>query len=358
MTCPFPKNSTIDLHNDLLSYLAADRNRSPYDTMTRSAIPQLRAGAVSCLVTAVFAPTHSADLQKMMPPGMEASVLYPEMQHSHLQLKKQLQAFSLLLKQYPEVFCHLHERKENRIALVFAIENCSSFLSETEPLECALHRFRQTCHNVFPLYTSLTWNGENRLGGGTHSNKGLTDEGKAVLDFLQDFITAVDLSHASDQLATDILRYLDTTKSSLRVMASHAQLRTCTPAVRNLPDELITEIVTRNGIIGLTMIKSFIGPQASAWYDHVEYALRNGWENSLAIGADFFVSSHLPASLFPQFSEEHFFPELDNASCFLEVQDQVSQRFGQTMANKIFRENAWRLLQHHLEKWYPSIHIT
>lgn len=354
MPTPFPKNSVIDLHNDLLSYLAPSPQRSPHDLQTRSSIEQLRAGAVSCLVTAAYSPTNSPELHSMVPPGISAAELYPQAKRSQFQLQKQARIYTLLPKQFPEIFCHLHTWENGKIALVFAIENCSSFLSETEPLAAGICRFRRVCRTIRPLYVSLTWNGTNRLGGGTNAEKGLTDDGKVIIDMLQECVTAIDLSHASDRLAGDILRYLDNKKSPLVPIASHAQFRSRKDAPRNLPDELAEEITRRGGIIGLTMIKSFIGSRAETWYDHVAYALSRGWIRALAIGADFFVPAHLPPFVFPQFSEEHFFPSLNDASCFPQVQTEVIQRFGREIADMLFRENAWRLLHHHLKKWHKA----
>ena len=59
------------------------------------------------------------------------------------------------------------------VRLVAAIENASGVCAEDEALEVGLERLESMISRVGPLlYVSLTWNHENRFGGGKHLDRG------------------------------------------------------------------------------------------------------------------------------------------------------------------------------------------
>jgi membrane dipeptidase len=322
----------IDLHNDLLSYLAASPSNSPYDAATGTSVDQMRKGGVLGSVLVAFAPTPSKSLRAEM-----------HVTQSELQLKRQVDIFCSIPKKHPEAFSLAPS--SDRVVIALGVENCSSFISEEEPLKKGIERFQQIFQNLKPLYVSLTWNEENRLGGGIPTHKGLTDDGKVILDLLREYTTAVDLSHASDQLSIDILNYLEKTQSPLKVIASHANFRAITDVPRNLPDEVADEIARRGGVIGLTFIRSFIGPSEEFAFRHIEHGVSKGWEKALAIGADFFTESHLSESQKKTFDDEHFFPQFSNASCYPAVQKEVTRRFGKEICEHLFFNNANRFFR-------------
>ena len=62
----------------------------------------------------------------------------------------------------------------SRVGALAAIENASGFCEEQEPLEDGLRRFERLVAEAGPLaYVSLTWNDENRFGGGNKASAGL-----------------------------------------------------------------------------------------------------------------------------------------------------------------------------------------
>lgn len=311
------ESKVVDLHNDLLSYLLASSSHSPYDTVTRSSIPQLREGGIGCLAVVAYAETGRG---------------------SQYHLARQTAIFASLPERYPEAFCHLHAPVKGRIAICLAIENCSTFVGEDEPLERGIRRLNKIFRSgIRPLYVSLTWNHENRFGGGSSSRCGLKSDGERILDVIQGHVTAIDLSHTSDRLAYDILSYLDRTKSSLKVIASHSSFRHVSDVPRNLPDEIAKEICRRGGVIGLTCINYFIGKSADDFYKHIEHALSLGIKDSLAIGADFFCPHDLlPNSL----KANHFFPEIADSSSLRAVLQEVGRRFGTEVQEGMAWKNA------------------
>lgn len=273
--------NVIDLHCDLLLYLAGAPGRSPYDASARCSLPQLKSGGVSTQVFALFAETK------------RGSTLDGQKQWEH----------------FPEI---------EGINALAAIENASILAEEDEPLTKAFERFHGFLQAGIPFaYLSLTWNDENRFGGGALSpGIGLKEDGKALLDYLAEYNLPVDVSHASDKLVEGIFSYIDAKKLPLTVIASHSNSRKIYDHPRNLPDELAREIFYRNGVIGLNFVTTMTGGEH---YDdifrHYAHFKALGGEGKLCFGADFFCPEDLPESSHKKHSS-WFSPLMPDASCY------------------------------------------
>jgi len=296
----------VDLHCDLLSYLQRDRSHSPFDKVVRCAIPQLRAGGVQLQTMAIFSETKS---------------------DSEVEGQKQFKTFCHLPDQCPDTFKIVSSATQARdilqspyIGIMVAIENASAFCGEDEPLEEGLKRLETMLQEVKRIfYVSLTWNTENRFGGGAHTEIGLKDDGRALLDFFAEKKIAVDLSHASDVLGHDIFAYIDEKKLPLSVLASHSNMRSITDNPRNLPDDIASEIFGRGGVIGLNFIKEFVGGNSVLHsVDHLKKLLDLGGKEYTCFGADFFCDSDMPNQAIPH-EGSWFFSDCPNASSYPEV---------------------------------------
>lgn len=289
-----------DIHCDLLTYLYADPSRTPHDAASRCSIPQMEKGHVKHQVMAVWAVTERG---------------------SSLRGEKQWNLFHAFPTHTATVFPKISSVKETSPPLqIFpSIENGSAFAEEDETMEEVLDRFHRWIALGKPVYVSLTWNGENRFGGGAGSPTGLKEEGMQLLEILDAHGIAVDLSHASDALAEDILSYVERKKLTVPIMASHSNFRAVTEGVRNLPDEIAKEIVRRGGIIGLNFIRHFVGERKDPFLtEHVSHALTLGIERGLCFGGDFFCDADLPENL-RTFSGPSFFEEAPDASIYPQV---------------------------------------
>lgn len=311
----------IDLHNDLLAYLALSPSRTPDEESCGSA-QQFRKGGVRYQVLPVFSATEH-DSEKT--------------------IEVQLNCFSKLTELYPDDFSTSHT--PGTIGLLWSIENVSAFLGEDEPIEVGIKRLETSCRRFGPpVYVSLTWNGENRCGGGPGINKGLTDDGRAIIEAL-DPAVSIDLSHTSDALACDLIE-----EGFRFLIASHSNFRSVIDAPRNLPDEIAQEIVARNGVIGLNVIKPFVGESEETFLDHIEYALMKGWGNALSLGSDFYSMTVIPEEHREKF-KDHFFSSWKDPSSVQDIAAQVTSRFGEDVAHNIFWNNAWeRLISPYLNR--------
>ena len=180
-----------------------------------------------------------------------------------------------------------------------------------KPFENAIQSFEayQAVEKI--LYVSLTWNHENRFGGGNASQVGLKRDGELFLDYLSEQRVAIDLSHTSDALAHDILNYIDRKGLKLTPIASHSSFRSIKDCPHNLPDDLAREIIRRGGMIGINFVRHFIGDRPEDFLEHIHHGIALGAENSLSLGADFYggveISIHiLPERSFPIFQQDFF----------------------------------------------------
>jgi membrane dipeptidase len=285
----------IDLHCDLLAYLAAHEGADPAAANDIGcALPHLVAGRVKLQVTAVYTGVE---------PG---SVLASE---------RQVAALARLLRTHGNRLTAPATADEirallatDRIGLVLALENASSICEEDEPLAdglLRLDRILATAGRI--LYVSLTHFGENRFGGGNTTGVGLKDDGRRLLDHLDGRGVAVDLSHTSDALARGILDHLDRAGLRIPVLASHSNFRSVWDHPRNLPDELAVEIVRRGGLIGLCLMREYLDlERPGRLAEHAAQGIALGAERALAFGADYFcIHDHPDRSRLPFFHPEH-----------------------------------------------------
>ena len=289
-----------DLHCDLLCYLAGDSKRSPYDHVAKCSIPQLQAGNVKSQVMAIFVETING---------------------SAISGEKQKNAFKKLLDLHFDVFerIQLSDKISDKIGILPAIENASAFCEEGENIELALQRFTQWQNEIGRFaYVSLTWNGENRFGGGAHSRVGLKEDGKRLLEYLSEKKIPIDFSHSSDYFAYDILNFIEKHHLQIDVLASHSNTRAKQNVPRNLPDDIIKEILLRHGIIGINFYRQFLcrlGNSADSFSYHLEHFMSLGAQHQLCFGADFFFPGDLPIA-YRKNEAEYFIPNYEDASCY------------------------------------------
>lgn len=294
-----------DLHCDLLCYLAGDLNRTPYDLVSKCSIPQLMAGHVKLQVMAIFVETSPGSLVRGT---------------------KQMQAFQSLSQRYFNVFETIQNgsqfdqlRHNKKIGVMPAIENASALCEEKEDLDIVLNRFTEWQNAIGPFaYVSLTWNGENRFGGGAHSKVGLKSDGKRLLEYLCEKRIPIDFSHTSDYLAYDIIDFLEGNNLQPPVLASHSNMRTVRDVPRNLPDDIAKEILRRQGIIGMNFYRDFLGDSEEGeecFIKQLEHFFSLGAQKQTCFGADFFYPGDLPVA-YQKDPSRYFFPSSSDASCY------------------------------------------
>lgn len=310
----------VDFHCDLLSYLAHDRTRNdPLNPLSNCSLPQLREGGVILQTLAVFTETQPGSTQEG---------------------EKQLSCYQEMLKKYGTTCAPFSafDPTKKITHFILAVENASALVEEKESLDIGFARLDAQDW----LYVSLTWNEENRFGGGNNSHAGLKRDGEHFLDYLSGKKIAIDLSHTSAALAHDILNYIHKKGLDLLPMASHSNFRLIHDHRRNLPDAIAKEIFALGGVVGINFIRAFIGDKPEDFVRHFQHGLSLGGEEALCLGADFFGGIPLPEidHLKPFFQKNY-----ENSSCYPAFLELLSPSFTPEQIQKIAHENALSFLR-------------
>jgi membrane dipeptidase len=146
---------------------------------------------------------------------------------------------------------------------------------------------------------TFTWNYKNCLGAPNcdsnmkaieNNAEGLTEKGFEILYSMEKLGIIPDVSHLSDKGFYDVASA--TTKP---FVASHSNSRAVCSHPRNLTDDMIKIISSKNGLIGLNYCNSFLsekyvggkGIDIEAFLPHINHIISVGGEDCLALGTDF-----------------------------------------------------------------------
>lgn len=167
---------------------------------------------------------------------------------------------------------------QGRAAAVLTVENGSALAGRLERVE--------TLARDGVRMITLTWNGENEIGSGNGTDRGLSPFGREAVRELERQGVIIDVSHLNDRGFDDLLE-----TAQRPFAASHSNARSVCGHRRNLTDEQIREMVSRKCLIGLNYYNAFLraeGQPASRddLFRHVERFLELGAGECLALGSD------------------------------------------------------------------------
>ena len=141
---------------------------------------------------------------------------------------------------------------------------------------------------------------------------GLTALGQQVVTRVYQLGGLVDISHASDRTATDVLQIA--MKLERPVVASHSNVRHIVNHPRNLSDDLIDGIAKTGGIIGINFHSAFLvhGRRATVAdvVKHILYIANRVGVGHVAIGSDFEGDIRPPRGLETLGEVQHLVPAL------------------------------------------------
>ena len=133
---------------------------------------------------------------------------------------------------------------------------------------------------------------DNELGGSLHgvSRGGLTEFGRAAVAAAQAKGMMIDVAHSSEAVVRDVLAI-----SSAPVIVSHTGLRGHCDSPRNLPDDLMTEIALKGGLIGVGFWDGAVcAPTIQSIAAAIAYAVRLVGADHVALGSDFDGATTVP----------------------------------------------------------------
>jgi membrane dipeptidase len=128
----------------------------------------------------------------------------------------------------------------------------------------------------------------NRLGGGSTdaNDTGLSPFGTEVLARMNRLGMAVDVSHCGDKTTLDAID-----ASSQPVLVTHSNCRFLAPGVaRCKTDEAIRKMSAKGGVIGITMIRAFVGEHGRVTMEdvlnHIDHVAQIAGVEHVGIGSD------------------------------------------------------------------------
>ncbi len=318
------KYTCADLHCDLLSYLQEAPNADPMiGGKIGCTIPDLMAGNVKFQTMAIYTATEIGSVEL----ALGQALLF----------KNLIEKYNAYLSFFDTNTHKLDFTNNPKIQIVTAIENAAGICEENDSLNKAFENLTNLINiSGKPLYLGLTHHGENRFGGGNSTNVGLKEDGKALIDYLSQLNIALDFSHTSDYLAYDILNFISKNNISIPIIASHSNFRSVYDHARNLPNDIAKEIIKKNGIIGINLLRAFLNPtNENAIYDHIQYGIELGGMNNLCFGVDYFYcDSHPDQTRVPFFFEQH-----NNASKYQAILSAIKAKTNEETALKIASHN-------------------
>ena len=259
----------VDTHNDLATAVLHRRFQGTYDSLRTHWLPRLEAGGVRVVVCPIWIDDQYLPHSAMQHAVRMMDGLFAEIRDNHDRIE--------LAHSYAEIG---RIEADGKIAALLAFEGA-------EPLGQDLAALR-LFHEVGLRMLSFTWNRRTAFGDGAWENGsggGLTRLGHEALAEAQRLGIVLDISHASDRTARDILE-----AATAPVIASHSNARALCEHPRNLPDDLIRALAATGGVIGVVAVSRFITdgePTIARWVDHIEHIVNLVGIDHVGIGADF-----------------------------------------------------------------------
>lgn len=169
-------------------------------------------------------------------------------------------------------------------------------------------------------YCSLTWNGENAFAGGAFSDGTLTSLGRRAIERLNSCGCALDTAHLNK------MSFFAAADASARVLCSHTGFN---GHPRSLDENRIKTIVSRGGIIGLSVVTAFTdATDVRSFACVIDGFVERYGEDNLAIGTDFCGTRDLPHGI-------RGYRDFEKVRAAL-----TRMGYGENSINKIFYANA------------------
>ena len=132
------------------------------------------------------------------------------------------------------------------------------------------------------------WAGVSPIGGAHDTGEGLTAFGRSAVLRFGELGAILDVSHASDASAEEIL-FLSR-KHGFPVIATHSDSREVNLHTRNLPDPLLRDLIAAGGIVGLSLCREHLRSREQCSREdvlaHLSHFLSVAPENAIAFGCD------------------------------------------------------------------------
>ncbi|MCX7512823.1 dipeptidase [Frateuria hangzhouensis] len=251
-TAPPDPPITIDTHVDIpFTYMREARFDVGKDTSLKVDLGKMERGGLNAAFFVIWVPQHKLDAAGYAKAVRQAETKY--------------EAIGRMLMRYPDRIRlatspaqALANHKAGLLSAMIGIENAYSLGHDLHRLDAAYDRGARYVGLVHvgdnDLCTSSqpdTEHGEPAMNSA--DDHGMTDFGRKVVARANALGMMVDISHASDACARDVLA-----ASKAPIIASHSGARAVLDNPRNLPDDLLRAVAANGGVVQAVAYKEFL----------------------------------------------------------------------------------------------------
>lgn len=264
----------VDAHNDLAFDILRQRNFGKKNVLENDYYEELRDAGVNLLVSSlfidpVFLPTMA--LQRAL---SQIYALIEDVEESNGKF--------VIVKDYNEI---MEARFNNQIAILISFEGMMPIYEDLGLL--------RIFNELGVRLAGLTWARRNFLADGANyvdkiegASGGLTEFGVKAVKKCQSLNMILDVSHINDAGFSDLLKF-----SNGPIIASHSNARGIVETKRNLSDDQIRSIASRNGVIGINAMDFLlVGEKHSnpieSIADHIDYIVNLVGIDYVGLGLD------------------------------------------------------------------------
>jgi membrane dipeptidase len=229
---------------DIAQLRAMDKNSATEGTPT-VCLPELIKGNVRIVFATLWVSPHGYK-------ELDDPVNYRNPEEAHAQAMDQLHYYRSLEKSgYIRIIenqAQLEEHLESdspKVGAVILMEGADPIRTPKETAEW----FKAGVRIVGPAWR------QTRYSGGTFAPGPLTSDGQKLVEELEAAKMILDTSHMAEQSFYDAMELFHG-----RVIASHSNCRVYTPTDRQLTDDMIRALLSRNAVIGTVLYNTFLDP--------------------------------------------------------------------------------------------------
>ena len=204
-----------------------------------------------------------------------------------------------------------------------------------EVLEGKIERLYELDDELRLRMIALTWNYDNQIGtpAKIDAETGLKPFGKMLLKEMDARGIYADVSHLNERGFWDVYENM-----ALPPIASHSNCKSLCSSYRNLKDDQIDAIISKNGYIGINFYPHFLkdGGENTTMHDvirHIDYIASRGGVHVIGLGSDYDGIEVQPSGM-------------ENASCMYTIADALTKHgYSDQDVESIMGMNLWRLLK-------------
>lgn len=261
----------FDAHSDMLSNVTDERALGRRGVIADEFLPGMAASRIEYRVAAVFIDDSYLPEQALRRAITMIAALYRELETTD----------AIRLATAAPALDRVNEQTHT---LVLGLEGAEPLMGELSTLDIF--------HRLGVRLLTLTHSRRNAVGEGcfyddrrTGTRGGITEFGLDVIERLDELGIVLDVSHLNQTGFWDVVEFVD-----YPFIASHSNCRAIHDHPRNLTDAQLKAIADAGGVIGLTPVAGFIGPDPTIedFLAHVDHAVDVAGVDHVGFGFDFY----------------------------------------------------------------------